>query len=192
MKLKSILIGLSLLGLAACGGGGGGGTGIVSSVSLSTGTTISNSSTGTQDFTSVRPSENDYQAANNYSGTGTLGDQLKDAHNAGWTGKGLTVTGNNSSDARAARRIVAPGADRKHWNNNSNISARVCRTNTSDCHTYNQFDATGNSIIASGNALVSHKFDTLTTSESAEILERTRRNGIYSLDRALSPVGNIN
>ena len=151
---------------------------------------ITNEGTGVKDFETQRPSIEAYTRANEESSSGTFGDQLRRAHTSGWTGKGLTITGANTEFAKDVRKTIAPGADRFHYTDGT-VDAQVCRINSSDCFTYTRHGADGNSVYASTNALVSHKFSTITTSQSADIIEQTKNNGLISVDRALSPVGNL-
>ena len=145
---------------------------------------ITNVGTGDKDFSSPRPSAADYARANNATTSGTWGDQVRRAHDAGWTGKGLSV----QSAFHDAAYITAPGAVHSTSTNND---ATVCRLGTNDCYTYAAGNADRNAAYAGANAVVSHKFDTITTHQSSDILRGTAHNGTINLDRALSPVGNL-
>ena len=78
------------------------------------------------------------------------------------------------------------------WIDSTNNDGQVCRISTTDCFTFTAGTADRNGHYAAMTAIINHKFDTLNTNQAADILLETRDGNTANLDKALSPVGNLN
>ena len=146
---------------------------------------ITNVGTGTPDHTDYGV---DYGSL-----TGTLAQDAAAAHAEGWTGKGVdVVVGTYAAPSNGQGRDIAPGATvYKHNTYNSNGYA-VGRSTTNWGYEDNTF-TTDDVVTAATTALVIHKFDTISADQGGDIVIRTRdaNNGVVSISKALSPVGNL-
>lgn len=145
---------------------------------------ITNTGTGTPDHQNYNV---DYNTLNANSGSGEFGNRLRSVHDQGWTGKGTTVD-IDSDQSRASEFVagIAPGATQV-----DNVDgARVTLENGSTISRNSSNSAYNNAYVGVG-ALVGHKFNTLSGSQVADIIDQTRVNGVLRPDRAISPVGNL-
>ena len=129
-------------------------------------------------------------------------DDIANAHAEGWTGSGLELTLNKGDSEKLFDLL--PNADWFTWSETQNYS-ELYNINTNDTLTVSSFNSAdlkgfyideltefSHAAVAAGVGTVWNKFDTLSSSQVADIVALTANGKRINLGAALSPVGNLN
>ena len=151
---------------------------------------ITNEGTGTPDYR-VR----DGNIYPNYGAirSTTVQSDAREAHAQGWTGKGIdVVVGTDAPASNGEGRAIAPGVT-VYSHNTYNYNGYAVGRSTTNWRYENNTFTTDDVVTAATTALVLHKYDTLTADQGGDIVTRTRdaNGGVVSINKALSPVGNL-